>query len=1034
MFYQQNQNESLQDALFANPSSEYRGTPFWSWNCKVTKQLIDEQIAYYKQMGFGGFHIHPRTGLETAYMGEEYMDLVSYAVERAKEEGMYAYLYDEDRYPSGAAGGLVTEDLRFRQRFILLTMKDQHGFESGREAFDRKIEAGEKPKGYFLAAYQIVQDAEGNLLSYKRIAADTPVEEGRKWCAYLKLAKEDPWFNDQTYIDVFNPQAVRKFLEVTHERYQKRLGSEFGKTIPSIFTDEPQMAGKFAFADPFSRKDATLSYTDAMNDLYKEKYGVELLDILPELMWELPGEDPSIYRYYYHEMLAECFASAYSDTIGAWCGQHGINMTGHFLSERTLFSQTLALSEAMRMYRSMQWPGIDILADQKEFTTAKQAVSVARQYGKEAVICEMYGAMHWDFDFKGHKLQGDWLAALGVTVRCHHLTFMSMEGESKRDWPASIGYQSPWYREYPYVEDYFARVNTALSRGKASVRVGVIHPIESYWLQFGPNSQTQLMRDQMDHEFEMMTQWLLYGAIDFDLISESLLPSLCPETEAMESGFTVGQMCYDAIVVPGLYTIRSTTLDRLEKFAAQGGKIVFAGQIPRYVDAKPNDRAARLAKRCCCISFERAFLLEALKDHRNVEIISGKGAYPDNMITQMREDGKDRWLFVCHVNRTRNLLDKKHKFFIYVPGSWKVTLYNALTGEITPYPAEYKNGRTVIKIFVFPEDSFLFKLEPGERTEGIDQRIPPREVVHPLAQPLQVTLEEPNVLLLDYAQVALDDEPWSATMDILSCDNLLREKLGYPRRQDRFTQPWRIPNTPPEHTAAMKMCFRTKTDLKNVLLALERPETTEIDLDGVRIPSVVKGYYVDRSIQTVMLGNIAAGEHELVLRLPFGRKSNLEWCYLLGDFAVHAYGSKAYIKAWEDPLIYGDLTVQGLPFYGGNVVYHLQYTFDKDCKNVYLHVPHFAAIALSVDVNGKRAGMIAYAPHKLCLGDMKAGACDITLTAYGSRYNSFGTIHNADDEFKWYGPDSYRTTGTQWSDSYLLKPMGILSGVSLLYD
>ena len=1033
MFYSQNDTDKLNNRLFKNPSSEYRGTPFWSWNCKVTRQLIDEQITTYKKMGFGGFHMHPRTGLETAYMGREYMDLVSYAVERAKREGMYAYLYDEDRYPSGAAGGLVTEDLRYRQRFIFLTLKDQTGFEASKEAFDQKIQNGEKPLGYFLAAYQIVQDANGYLTSYKRIDADETITEGRKWCAYLKLAKESPWFNDQTYIDVFNKEAVEKFIEVTHERYYKRLGKEFGKTIPSIFTDEPQMAGKFSFADPFSRKDATLSFTDAMNEIYKEKYGVELLDILPEIMWQLPNDIPSVYRYYYHDLLAERFASSFSDTIGEWCGKHGINMTGHYLSERTLFSQTLALSEAMRMYRSQQWPGIDILADQKEFTTVKQAVSVARQYGKEAVLCELYGAMNWDFDFKGHKLQGDWLAALGVTIRCHHLTFMSMEGEAKRDWPASIGYQSPWYKEYSYVEDYFARINTALSRGKASVRVGVIHPIESYWINFGPNSQTQLIRDQLDHEFEMLTQWLLYGAIDFDLISESLLPSLCPEDELLQNGFSVGQMSYDAIIVPGLYTIRSTTLDRLEKFAANGGKIVFAGKIPAYVDAVKSDRAAKLADKCAMVSFERAYILEALKDYRNVEIISGKGAYPDNLITQMREDAGNKWLFVCHVNRIRNLLEKKHKYFIYVPGSWKVTLYNALTGDITPYPAAYENGRTVIKVFEFAEDSFLFKLEPGERTEGIDQIIP-KGTEHKLSQPDQVGLEEPNVFLLDYAQVALDDEEWSERMDILSCDNYLRAKLDYPRRQDHFTQPWRIPNTKPEHTASVRMTFTSKADIKDVLLALERPETTEIYLDGAVVSSDVKGYFVDQAIKTVMLGDIAAGEHEIILRLPFGRKSNLEWCYLLGDFAVHVYGANAYIKEWKDPIIYGDLTNQGLPFYSGNVTYHVKYELEKDCENVYLHVPHFAAIALSVDVNGKRAGMIAYAPHKLLLGDMKAGAYDITVTAYGGRFNSFGTIHNADDEFKWYGPDSYRTTGSQWSDSYLLKPNGILSGISLLYD
>lgn len=77
-----------------------------------------------------------------------------------------------------------------------------------------------------------------------------------------------------------------------------------------------------------------------------------------------------------------------------------------------------------------------------------------------------------------------------MTVRVQHLAWVSMKGEAKRDYPASINDQSPWWQDYAYVEDHFARLNTALTRGKPVVRVGVIHPVESYWLHWGPAEQT----------------------------------------------------------------------------------------------------------------------------------------------------------------------------------------------------------------------------------------------------------------------------------------------------------------------------------------------------------------------------------------------------------------------------------------------------------------------------------------------------------------------------------------------------------------
>lgn len=438
MLYKKKDDKKLDLKLFENPTDEYRGAPFWSWNCKVTKELIDHQIDVYKQMGIGGFTIHARTGLETEYMSDEFLNLVSYCNEKAKSMGMYCYLYDEDRYASGAAGGMVTQNVRYRQRSMFLSQKIQEELELTREEYEAAIDAGEKPKGYYLTSYNVILDENGCLKSYSQVDKDAVVSEGKLWHAYVKIAKESPWFNDQTYIDVFNKEAVSYFVEVTHQKYFEKIGEDFGKSVPSIFTDEPQMAGKFAFATPFDEKDATLSYTDDMDDTYKAKYGVSLLSIVPEILWELPDKKVSQHRYNYHNHLSERFTESFPDQISDWCEKHNLMMTGHYMSERTLYSQTLALSEAMRLYRSMQMPGIDILCDQKEFTTAKQAASVARQQGREGVTCELYGVTEWDAEFKTYKLQGDWLAALGITHRCHHLSFMSMEGESKRDWPASI--------------------------------------------------------------------------------------------------------------------------------------------------------------------------------------------------------------------------------------------------------------------------------------------------------------------------------------------------------------------------------------------------------------------------------------------------------------------------------------------------------------------------------------------------------------------------------------------------------------------
>jgi hypothetical protein len=51
--------------LFQNPTSEYRGCPFWAWNNKLDRGQLLRQIDYFEEMGMGGFHMHVRTGLDT---------------------------------------------------------------------------------------------------------------------------------------------------------------------------------------------------------------------------------------------------------------------------------------------------------------------------------------------------------------------------------------------------------------------------------------------------------------------------------------------------------------------------------------------------------------------------------------------------------------------------------------------------------------------------------------------------------------------------------------------------------------------------------------------------------------------------------------------------------------------------------------------------------------------------------------------------------------------------------------------------------
>lgn len=1018
MLYKKNVETTLKNELFKNPTSEYRGTPFWALNSYLTKEELCRQIDVFKEMGLGGFHLHVRTGLENEYLGEEYMELIKASVDKAKSEEMLAWLYDEDRWPSGAAGGLVTKDEKYRGRCLLFTPYREAEIYAVNTS---RSEGGRGGKGKLIACYDVILDGEGFLSSYKKISEDDEAE-GTKWYALLEIHTPSSWYNDQTYLDTLSSDAVKRFVEVTHEKYKDKVGDEFDKTVPAIFTDEPQFTRKKVLNNSFDKMDITMPWTDKVPELYKEMYGVDIFDTLPEIFWDKPASAPSLHRYRYHDFIAELFAGAFADTVGDWCNENGIALTGHMMEEPTLNSQTAALGEAMRSYRSFRLPGIDMLCNRHEFTTAKQAQSAVHQYGYEGMLSELYGVTGWDCDFRTYKHQGDWQACLGVTIRVPHLSWYSMKGEAKRDYPASIHYQSPWYKKYNLIEDHFARVNTVLTRGKPIVKVGVIHPVESFWLHWGPNDKSAIFRESLDERFLNVTKWLLEGSVDFNFISESLLPSLCEKGNAP---LKVGEMEYDAIIVPGCETLRRTTLERLEQFSHSGGKLIFMGDCPALVDAVACPDVKALFDKSEKIDFSRSSLLTALEDVRTLTIRYANGKLTDNYIYQLREDNDCRWLFICCSKEPDNKqIDDGKDIQIILNGTFSPEIYNTETGEIYPVRAEYTGGKTIIAYRIYGYDSLLLKLTEGKSGYFMLQPIP-EKARDTLCEMCDYELSEKNILVLDMAEWKLDDDAdYSPKEEVLRLDNLVRERLGITKRGGRVVQPWVLGNRPKKHTVTLKFTFTSEIDYEGAVLALEDADVAEVYFNGKKVTEKEEGFYVDISIGKMKLGNIVKGENILEITLPFGETANLENVFVLGDFGVRLAGSVSVVTELAKKITFGSLLNQGLPFFSGAVTYKLK--AESKNGNLIVRANDYMGALIEVSVDGEYKGDIIYPPYNLEINNIPDGEHEVGLKLYTHRYNSFGPLHLVNLNEKWHGPGAWRSEGMNWSYEYVLRTTGIL--------
>ena len=1022
MLYPKNKSKKLNEALFKKPTSEYRGTPFWAWNDKLEKEELVRQIGELKEMGFGGFHMHSRAGMATTYLSEEFMDLIDACNEEAKKQNMLAWLYDEDRWPSGAAGGYVTKDPKKRQKFVRVTRTPLEN------AVDRETGYNEG-KPYLLAMYDIHLGTDGTLESY-RLISDAAQATGILYYAYVCVSSNSGWYNGQAYADTLDPETIAEFIRVTYHAYKNKVGKDFGGSIPAIFTDEPQFRRMKTLPFAISDNDVEFAWTHTFPETFKAAYGIDVVERLPEIVWDLPNGEPNRVRYLYQDHSCERFTAAFSDQCGKWCEENGIALTGHMMEEPTLKSQSNMLGEAMRAYRGFGIPGIDMLANRVELSTAKQCQSAVHQYGKEAMLSELYGVTGWDFDFRGHKFQGDWQAALGVSVRVPHLSWVSMRGSAKRDYPASIHYQSAWYKQYAYIEDHFARLNTVLTRGKPDVKVGVVHPVESYWLHNGPAESNAAVCKQLDSNFKNTIEWLLFGTVDFDFISEALLPAQHKTDKGAK--LTVGEMKYDVIILPGMETIRQSTLDILQAFQRRGGKVVVMGNAPTLIDAKVAELPKSFLAKAVSIPFSSTALLDQLEEQRDIRILSESGSPTSNLIYNMRIDGKEKWLFIARGVEPDTVEDKtiaeynSRRLNITVKGEYDVTYYDTLTGNHTPVCVKHENGNTVIKRTVFPSDSLLYRLTPAADTsvccecDGKKETVKPARVID-FKEKVAIKRSEPNVLVLDLAEWSLDGKTYQPLEEILRIDAKIREAFGYPAADGRDVQPWVIPEEKIENFPYLR--FTVNSDVE-ATCKLAYETATEVVLNGESVPVVRDGYFTDRHIYTMPLPKRRKGKNELIVRAPIGKRISIENYFLLGEFGVVCEGAETKLVRSPAKIPFGDMTRYGLPFYGANLSYTMPVELDED-SDLVITASHYIGALLRVSVDGRDKGRIVFAPFKLKIPDVKAGRHNVTVTLFGTRINCFGTLHRCNNR-DYLDPQQWYTKNEEFAYEYQLKPMGVM--------
>ena len=425
---------------FKNPPIEYSTAPFWVWNDVVTKQKIDQQLPDFKEKGISQVFIHPPPGLITEYLSEEWFELVKYAVEKGKELNMKIWLYDENSFPSGFAGG-----------HVISVMPPSFDPVAGLKLTKLNVLQASDTNKYFIVIKKYnnyFANISGGTKSY--------INQPGEYYAFEKwyYPEKEAWFGGFSYVDLLAYGITERFIKTTMQGYEEYLGEDLGTTVPGIFTDEPNINTR-------GDDQNVIRFTPVLFNKFKEKYGYQLQNYLP-CLYEEVGDWRNI-RHDYYALLLDMFIDRWAVPWYEYTEEKNIIWTGHYWEHG--WPNPKHGGDNMAMYAWHQYPGIDMLFNNEDrrpdqfgnIRAVKELSSVVNQLDKERALSETYGGSGWELSFQDMKRLGDWEYALGVNLMNQHLSYMTLKGARKRDFPQSISYHVPWWDNYKPLNTSFER-------------------------------------------------------------------------------------------------------------------------------------------------------------------------------------------------------------------------------------------------------------------------------------------------------------------------------------------------------------------------------------------------------------------------------------------------------------------------------------------------------------------------------------------------------------------------------------------------
>ncbi|MBR7054577.1 MAG: right-handed parallel beta-helix repeat-containing protein [Prevotella sp.] len=467
--------------------------------------------------------------------------------------------------------------------------------------------------------------------------------------------------------DYLDTAAVAQFISWTHEEYRKTLGRHLGTTVLGFRGDEPAFQRVPWTGDILKvfKQEKGYDPTNWLNALLKSDRMSVHSDALSDTERRVKAD--------FWDVWSRLFAERYFKAQADWCEAHGVQHITHMDKDDELPWCVKMEGDPFRCLSRVQVPGIDVIWSQIWYGSNTEfprlASSIAHVYGRQRAFSESFAAYRRKLSTASVKYIVDYQLARGINF-FEFMFWMSKRGAS--NYMAEPGMKA--------LNDYVNRAGYLLSQGRPTARTAVYAPIPSLWM--GDNKANDYMK--------AAAHMLAAHQYDFDFITDDgIIEATTPRNGSLVN--RSGQ-AYTTLVIPAAEVVREGAWEKIQAFAARGGKVIYVGGTPKATFARtmtqtrpitPLDNTLLVADSIWTSD------MEAYLPVRDMEVTAGRA---DSLVCCARQTEEAKIFFIL------NQRGEDETVTLDLDCMGEAQLWDAMTGETQKLPFKVVNCKTRVQL------------------------------------------------------------------------------------------------------------------------------------------------------------------------------------------------------------------------------------------------------------------------------------------------------------------------------------------------